>query len=141
MVKEKGEIFGLLENCDHIFCLSCIRDWRATFDKKVQKNHFRTCPICRSNSFLVVPSELHYKNGANKEEVFEDYKYYLNEIPCKIFNFGKGECPFRNSCFYAHKLKNGEKFEYGWMENFMDDDGQFHKEQEYTLSSQIGSAL
>lgn len=74
LVKEKGEFFGLLENCDHVFCLSCIRDWRSTFDKKVAKTHYRTCPICRANSFLVIPSELHHKAGANKEEVFEDYK-------------------------------------------------------------------
>jgi len=74
LVKEKGELFGLLENCDHVFCFSCIRDWRSTFDKKVPLANYRTCPVCRSNSFLFVPSELHHKAGANKEEVFEDYK-------------------------------------------------------------------
>jgi len=140
-VREKNEIFGLLENCEHVFCLSCIRDWRATFDKKTAKSHYRTCPICRSNSFIVVPSDMHYKNSADKDEVFEDYKYYLKSIPCKIFNKGKGECPFRNSCFYEHRLRNGEYFEYGFMENFMDGEGDFHKEQDYTLAGQIGSAL
>jgi E3 ubiquitin-protein ligase makorin len=31
--------FGILENCDHIFCLECIRKWRASsnYDNKVVK--------------------------------------------------------------------------------------------------------
>ena len=27
--KEGDPRFGLLENCDHIFCLQCIRTWRS----------------------------------------------------------------------------------------------------------------
>ena len=37
---EKGDKrFGILENCDHIFCLECIRKWRASsnYDNKVVK--------------------------------------------------------------------------------------------------------
>ena len=26
----RGRKFGLLENCEHAFCLACIRSWRAT---------------------------------------------------------------------------------------------------------------
>lgn len=32
------------------------------------------------------------------------------EIPCKYFNGGKGVCPFGESCFYSHRLANGETF-------------------------------
>lgn len=38
--KEKSEqCFGLLENCNHIFCLQCIRKWRAskTYENKIVK--------------------------------------------------------------------------------------------------------
>lgn len=28
----RGRKFGLLESCDHAFCLACIRSWRATAD-------------------------------------------------------------------------------------------------------------
>jgi E3 ubiquitin-protein ligase makorin len=69
---------------------------------------------------------MHYLSGGDKEEVFESYKMNLSAIPCKIFNFGQGECPFRNSCMYEHRLRNGQEFEYGWMENFVDDQGDFH---------------
>lgn len=36
-VLAKGKQFGILEACDHVFCLQCIRGWRATFDKKTTK--------------------------------------------------------------------------------------------------------
>jgi len=36
---EKEARFGILSSCSHIFCLSCIRRWRAAqqFDKKTVK--------------------------------------------------------------------------------------------------------
>ena len=62
--------------------------------------------------------------------------------PEMLFNKGAGECPFRNSCFYDHRLPNGEQFEYGWMENYINEDGDFVKDdQEYTLAARIGNAL
>ena len=66
-VLANGRKFGILENCAHIFCLECIRDWRATYDKKIQKTHFRTCPICRENSYLVIPSTRMIFDGDLKE--------------------------------------------------------------------------
>lgn len=32
------------------------------------------------------------------------------EIPCKHFNGGYGVCPFGDSCFYSHKLANGQDY-------------------------------
>ena len=104
--------FGLLENCAHVFCLECIRDWRSTYDKKITKTHFRTCPICRENSYLVIPSTRMIFDGEMKEKLIEDYTDYIAEIPCTHFNKGKGYCPFQNSCFYAHYLDTGEWYEY-----------------------------
>jgi hypothetical protein len=46
--------FGLLENCAHSFCLSCIREWRASADA-VRTEAVRACPICRVESHFVVP--------------------------------------------------------------------------------------
>ena len=31
-VLASGRQFGVLDRCDHIFCLKCIRSWRATYD-------------------------------------------------------------------------------------------------------------
>ncbi len=64
-----GRRFGILEGCCHAFCLECIRDWRATYDKKVKKQHYRTCPICRTNSYLVIPSTRMVYDGDLKDEM------------------------------------------------------------------------
>ena len=136
-----GKRFGILENCAHPFCLECIRDWRATYDKKVKKTHFRTCPICRSESYLVIPSAVMIKGGEQKDQLIEEYTDALYEIPCRHFNKGKGYCPFQNSCYYAHYLENGEYYEYPFKETYIDEDGVLHEvlesEQE-TLADRIG---
>lgn len=93
-VLANGKRFGILESCAHCFCLDCIRDWRATYDKKVKKTHFRTCPICRENSYLVIPSTKMLGWGPEKDELIEQYTGALEEIPCRHFNKGKGYCPF-----------------------------------------------
>lgn len=114
MVLANGKQFGVLDGCDHTFCLKCIREWRATYDKRTAKKHFRTCPICRKNSFLVIPSYYMVNSGPDKDELIEEYNQTLKEIPCKHFDFGQGKCPFMNSCKYEHRLKNGEVYEYPW---------------------------
>lgn len=32
-IKSRGRRFGLLDQCDHAFCLECIREWRTTYIK------------------------------------------------------------------------------------------------------------
>jgi E3 ubiquitin-protein ligase makorin len=63
---------------------------------------------------LVVPSDHLVKSGPEKEDLISEYKEVLKEIPCRLFNKGKGECPFRNSCNYAHVLPDGTAYEYPW---------------------------
>jgi len=65
--------FGILDGCDHCFCLKCIREWRATYDRRTSKHHFRTCPMCRKNSYLVIPSYYHVISGPDKEALIEEY--------------------------------------------------------------------
>lgn len=37
-----------------------------------------------------------------KAKAIEAYQHNVATIPCKHYNYGKGECPFGSSCFYAH---------------------------------------
>mmetsp|Transcript_37998 Transcript_37998/g.27987 ORF Transcript_37998/g.27987 Transcript_37998/m.27987 type:complete len:142 (+) Transcript_37998:1136-1561(+) len=76
-VLAKGSQFGILENCSHPFCLECIRKWRATFDPRTNKRHYRTCPICRKSSFLVIPSFYMIYEGEEKDELLAEYKETL----------------------------------------------------------------
>ena len=139
MVLATGKQFGILDGCNHVFCLKCIRSWRATYDKRSTKHHFRTCPICRQNSYLVIPSYYHYGYGRKKDELVEEYKETLASIPCKHFNKGKGQCPFLNSCLYAHKTKDGKDYEYEWKDDFKyDEHGEYVEDIEPTLADRMG---
>ena len=108
----KDRQFGLLDGWEHAFCLDCIRNWRATYIKRMKKEFMRWCPLCRQLSYLVIPSSKYLPGGEAKQQLVEEYQEVLSEIPCRHFNYGKGECPFLNSCFYAHYTKDGKKFEY-----------------------------
>ncbi len=97
-VAGRGTRFGLLENCDHVFCLDCIREWRAQREKQDRLN-LRKCPVCRVDSFLIIPSS-DFQSGEGKAVERENYVKYLSMIPCK---YGKGKCQFGSSCLYFHE--------------------------------------
>jgi E3 ubiquitin-protein ligase makorin len=100
--------FGLLPNCSHPFCLTCIRQWRgAGFD--FGKEAVRVCPVCRVESHVVIPSETFEDDPDAKQELFDAYKLKLSLIPCKHYAFGDGECPFGTSCLYAHVDRDGNE--------------------------------
>ncbi|GJD11173.1 E3 ubiquitin-protein ligase makorin-1 [Galdieria sulphuraria] len=67
--RKSGKYFGLLENCDHVFCLECIRQWRQhsiDFGQVV-----RFCPLCRTPSFFVIPSLVVPGDVQRKNEIIE----------------------------------------------------------------------
>ncbi|XP_012173222.1 probable E3 ubiquitin-protein ligase makorin-1 isoform X2 [Bombus terrestris] len=112
MEKASGEQrFGILPNCNHCFCLSCIRKWRQAkqFDNKI----IRACPECRATSDFVCPSMYWVDNKEEKEKLITDYKCALSTKDCKYFNKGQGKCPFGNKCFYLHALPDGTKTDVG----------------------------
>lgn len=107
---EKGSQFGLLESCAHVFCLECIRSWRANggVGAGLDKDIIRACPVCRINSYLIIPSRFVPTSDSDKCHLLECYKAHLKTIHCRHFNMGKGHCPFGNSCFYKHEYPDGK---------------------------------
>ncbi|XP_046424625.1 probable E3 ubiquitin-protein ligase makorin-1 [Neodiprion virginianus] len=103
--------FGILPNCNHCFCLTCIRKWRQAkqFDNKI----IRACPECRVASDFVCPSMYWVDTKEEKEKLIVDYKEALSTKDCKYFNKGRGKCPFGNKCFYLHALPDGTKTDVG----------------------------
>lgn len=101
--------FGILEKCNHIFCLSCIRKWRQT--KQFDNRTIRACPECRVNSDFVVPSKYWIDSPEDKDKLIQEYKRALSNKPCKYFKEGRGECPFAGACFYRHAYPDGRKAE------------------------------
>ncbi|WOL19475.1 hypothetical protein Cni_G28273 [Canna indica] len=101
--------FGLLSECDHPFCISCIRNWRSNSPSSGMdvNSALRACPMCRKLSYFVIPSVIWYSTKEEKQEIVESYKNKLKSIDCKYFDFGNGTCPFGSSCFYKHAYRDG----------------------------------
>ena len=78
----------------------------------MKKEVQRACPICWIESFLVIPSNYYIKEGHWKTDLINEFKDSMGDIPCSYFNYGKGECPFRNSCLYSHEMPDGSYYEY-----------------------------
>ncbi|KZV18924.1 zinc finger CCCH domain-containing protein 69 [Dorcoceras hygrometricum] len=101
--------FGILSECDHPFCISCIRNWRGSSPASGLDINaaLRACPICRKLSYFVIPSVIWYSSKEEKLEIVDSYKKKLKSIDCKHFDFGNGTCPFGTSCFYKHAYRDG----------------------------------
>ena len=46
--------FGIMPNCNHCFCLGCLRTWRQA--KNFESKVIRSCPECRITSDFICPS-------------------------------------------------------------------------------------
>lgn len=76
--------FGILPNCNHIFCLPCIRKWRQA--KNFDSTITRACPECRVESHYVCPSLYWVDTKDEKEKLLTEYKEALQQQNCKYFN-------------------------------------------------------
>lgn len=85
MEKTSGEQrFGILPNCNHCFCLSCIRKWRKA--KQFENKIIRGCPECRVPSDFVCPSIYWVETKEEKDKLITDYKDALRyDINCYYF--------------------------------------------------------
>ncbi|KAH7621682.1 hypothetical protein Ndes2526B_g02493 [Nannochloris sp. 'desiccata'] len=99
--------FGLL-NCEHAFCLSCIRSWRQQYATGADvEQALRTCPICRTGAHFITPTSVWPATPEEREAIILGYKTKLQEIDCRNFNYGEGACPFGTSCMYRHAYADG----------------------------------
>ena len=65
--------YGLLSNCDDIFCYECIKQWRNEAKKKSKRERFRRCPLCNKESPLLIKSKF-YLVGEEKKQKMIEYK-------------------------------------------------------------------
>ncbi|WAR26901.1 LOW QUALITY PROTEIN: MKRN1-like protein [Mya arenaria] len=101
--------FGILSDCSHCFCLACIRKWRAS--KQFDIKTIRSCPECRVQSDFVTPSAYWVDTKEDKIKLIQGYKQALGKKPCKYFDQGRGDCPFKEKCIYLHMNPDGTKAE------------------------------
>lgn len=108
---KREKVFGILPNCNHCFCFTCIRKWRSSkeFDLDVSK----ACPECRVASDFVYPSLIWLDTKEDKDKFISERKNKMAQVDCKYFRKGRGKCPFGNACLYQHSLPNGKKVDVG----------------------------
>ncbi|KAM9309580.1 putative E3 ubiquitin-protein ligase makorin-1 [Pholidichthys leucotaenia] len=97
--------FGLLSNCNHCYCLKCIRKWRSA--KQFESKIIKSCPECRITSNFVIPSEYWVEDKDEKQKLIQKYKDGMGSKPCRYFDEGRGTCPFGSNCFYKHAFPDG----------------------------------
>jgi hypothetical protein len=59
--------YGLLSNCDDVFCYDCIKQWRTEAIAKNKREMFRRCPICNCESPMLIKSK-NYASGEEKKK-------------------------------------------------------------------------
>ena len=65
--------YGLLSNCDDVFCYDCIKQWRTEAISKNKREMFRRCPICNCESPMLLKSK-NYVSGEEKKKKFYELK-------------------------------------------------------------------
>lgn len=135
VLARSGEKFGLLDGCNHVYCLSCIREWRSV--SELEKDVKRSCPQCRETSHWVIPSSFFPSSADVKDRVATTYSDRLSQIHCKHFNHGDGECPFGTSCFYRHEYRDGTVQRYEPPRLRLNDEGELQAVGELKLCDLI----
>ena len=69
--------YGLLSNCDDIFCYECIKQWRNEAKSKSKREMFRRCPLCNCESPLLIKSKV-YLTGEEKKQKMIEYRQESN---------------------------------------------------------------
>jgi len=113
--------YGLMTNCSHAFCLTCLRDWRNSRKKDmslVYSNIIKTCPLCRSPSRFITPSSHFYPlEDPRRQKMVDDYKASMARVPCRYFsnsNPNQPFCPYGDDCFYKHESGGGQSHNLGY---------------------------
>ncbi|GFS21934.1 E3 ubiquitin-protein ligase makorin-1 [Elysia marginata] len=100
--------FGILQNCNHCFCLSCIRKWRTTEGGTLAMR--KTCPVCRTPSDFTVPSEHLVETPEEKKKFIENFKKNLSHVVTLDWAEGFVRTAL-NAHVYLHALPDGTDVE------------------------------
>ena len=79
---QKIKKYGLLSNCNDIFCYNCIQEWRKEAILKNKRELFRKCPICGIESYFLIKSNKFIYGEEKKERI----NFILNHKDNKFSN-------------------------------------------------------
>ncbi|KAJ7801903.1 hypothetical protein B0H14DRAFT_2894298 [Mycena olivaceomarginata] len=116
---DKPDTYGLLTGCSHIFCITCIKQWRDPVNKSVDvvdSGNIKRCPMCRQPAKFIIPSSKFYAQGEAKDAAMARYMDSMKRVPCKHFQKSLSSaravpfCPFGKDCFYQHRNPDGSDY-------------------------------
>nr|WCB87025.1 CPPV214 N1R/p28-like protein [Cooks petrelpox virus] len=67
-IKGKKKSYGILSDCNHMFCINCIKTWMGTINSKKQ------CPECRVPSKYIIQSPIWTVDKSCKNQLIVSYK-------------------------------------------------------------------
>ncbi|XP_078500438.1 uncharacterized protein LOC144755418 [Lissotriton helveticus] len=100
-------LFGILPQCNHSYCVGCIRKWRKCRD--FQSEVIKGCPQCRIKSSYFIPHKYWISDATEKEKLVQTFTNRTSKIRCRFFLRGHGHCPFKSDCIYLHELPAGHQ--------------------------------
>ncbi|XP_069797720.1 E3 ubiquitin-protein ligase makorin-2-like isoform X2 [Narcine bancroftii] len=102
----KDQCFAILPDCNHAFCVTCIKKWRCS--KGFTNNITKACPECRVVSSYYIPHR-YWVVDEQKQELIDKFKAEKRKIRCKFFLQSNGKCPFKSECIYLHEFPKGHQ--------------------------------
>ncbi|ORX46888.1 hypothetical protein BCR36DRAFT_405494 [Piromyces finnis] len=119
--------FGVLCNCNHYFCYDCIKMWRNSQDFSDINNHLK-CPLCKTKSQFIIPSEKFPKNETERKLLITEYKQELANTECrKLRETNYKFCPYGDNCIYSHYKPDGQYARFSYLNTAI----QFISPEEY----------
>ncbi|CAF3777183.1 unnamed protein product [Rotaria sordida] len=97
-VEAAKRLYGVLDNCDHIFCYECIVSWKRS---KYSNAESESCPVCKVRSSFITPSKQWFDNKDDKYRLVKKHKNHLKTLPCRYY-LRHGFCRYSDRCFYDH---------------------------------------
>lgn len=93
----KDRMFAILPNCEHCYCVECVRTWRKV--KNLPNKVVKGCPMCRQVSHFYVPSK-YWVEDDKKVYLLKRHTKYLATLPCVYYQ--QGACRYGSKCMYGH---------------------------------------
>ncbi|KAL1491751.1 hypothetical protein ABEB36_012301 [Hypothenemus hampei] len=103
----RDRIFGILLNCNHCFCFTCINHWRGNITNSGRMD--RSCPVCRQKIEFIFPSRVWFESNEEKQLYISREKTRIRRNNCQYFRRGSDYCPFGSKCLYLQILPGGIK--------------------------------
>jgi len=97
-VEGAKRLYGVLDNCDHVFCYECIVSWKRS---KYSNAESESCPVCKVRSAFITPTKHWFENKDDKYRIVKKHKNHLKTLPCRYY-LRHGFCRYSDRCFYDH---------------------------------------